>query len=92
MGAWLANIRDIGPGPVFLSLCRGSGRIHHCREKAVDRGKFTESQRTMTSENILPSQTSRLLSRVTMGDFLFLILFIYLAMPDLSGSLRDLVP
>ena len=62
------------------------------REKAVDRDKFTESQRSMTGENVLPSQTSRLLFRVTMGDFSFLILFIYLAMPDLSGNMRDLVP
>lgn len=62
------------------------------REKAVDKDKFTESQRSMTGENILPSQTSILLFRVIMGDFLFLILFIYLAMPDLNGSMRDLVP
>ena len=62
------------------------------REKAVDKDKFTESQRSMTGENILPSQTSRLLFRVIMGDFLFLILFIYWAMPDLNGSMRDLVP
>ena len=62
------------------------------REKAVDKDKFTESQRSMTGENILPSQTSRLLFSVIMGDFLFLILFIYLAMPDLNGSMRDLVP
>lgn len=62
------------------------------REKAVDRDKFTESQRSMTGENVLPSKTSRLLFRATMGDFSFLILFIYLAMPNLSGSIRDLVP
>ena len=48
------------------------------REKAVDRDKFTESQRSMTGENVLPSQTSRLLFRVTMGDFSFLIYFVYL--------------
>ena len=75
-GAGLANIRDIGLALCSYYYAMDREEFITGREKAVDKDKFTESQRSMTGENILPSQTARVLFRITMGDFLFLILFI----------------